>query len=78
MYKELIFVNNQNKWNFVLDISLTEHKNLYEVEDVQNFINSYFNSVDIVDILIDAGEVFLVTNQPIPCFNCSETKNGDI
>lgn len=75
MYKELALLKNFNgSWDYIFDISKTEINPILQIEDAITFLISEFDLLNHDDILVEENEIFILTTDPLPCFNCGDSK----
>jgi hypothetical protein len=71
MTKQLLMVKDiNNNWSYILDIYLTEGKNVSDEQAVSILQNDL--NIDINSIVIENNEIYALLDQEIPCRNCEE------
>lgn len=70
MYKELIFIKNNDKWDYVFDVSLTENNPTFTEDGVINFLLKEYDFLKKDDIEIFENEIYILTENQLPCKNC--------
>jgi hypothetical protein len=77
MYKELIFIKNNNGfWDYVFDISKSIHKNISTEEDIVNFVEIEFEDYSYSDILFWENEVYILLDNKLNTINPGEKEKN--
>jgi hypothetical protein len=75
MYKELVMIKNyRNSWDYIFDVSITELNPIYTTDDAINLIKLKLIGEDICEFIVSDDEIYIITNIPIECKNCGDTK----
>jgi hypothetical protein len=73
IYKELVMLIENNYWQYIMDISKSTFLNLETVEQAIEFLNIEYSNISF-DLEINENEIYILTQDPIPCVNCQQSK----
>jgi uncharacterized beta-barrel protein YwiB (DUF1934 family) len=69
-YKELVMIKVDNNWQYIMNISKTINLNIEFVEQATNFLNLEYSNINF-DIDITDKEIYILTENQLPCENCN-------
>ena len=73
MYRELAFIKVDDKWIFIHNIGETELMESITNEDFVSIVERNF-ILDSYELEINEDTLYVLSNSPIDCVNCQESK----
>jgi hypothetical protein len=69
MNKELVMIKVNDSWNFIINISKTINQQI-TTDLAVSIIEEHYKSRITYTLEIGDNEIYLITNEVIPCENC--------
>jgi hypothetical protein len=68
IYKELVAIKTGNMWFYTMDRSITNNQ-FVTIEEIRTIINQEYS---LFNVTIDErdNEIYILSENPIPCKNC--------